>query len=378
PMTLRYASPEQVRMEGMTTASDVYSLGVLLYELLVGESPYRTRTDRREEMAEAVCEQEPRRPSTVVSLRRPGAGPPARKLRRQLKGDLDSIVLKALRKELAERYSSAEQLAEDLERYLEGLPVRARRGNWTYLAGKFIRRHGLVLAAVTAFVGLSLAFGLISDRFREHAVAAQATAEVERERAAATTDFLKRLFRTADPDAENGRALSAEDVLRRGKAQLLGRRLDDPVLEAEIAGTLGELFRDLGYRRDARDLMERSVAAVESVYPSPHEEVAKRLQNLAVLLYDDGDFAAAETIYRRVLAMRLELVQPESRLFRLKSNLATTLMQLGKLAEAERLHREVFERRRQLYEARYGSDDPDLATSRHNLAAVLLEKGELR
>lgn len=169
PMTPEYASPEQIRGEPITTASDVYSLGVVLYQLLTGRSPYPGETRSSHELARAVCETDPGRPSSAVMrpqlirsgdqveevpaelISRSREGSPA-KLQRRLAGDLDSIVLMALRKEPQRRYASVEQFAEDIRRHLEALPVAATKGSWKYRAGKFVVRHkaGVVATAVAA------------------------------------------------------------------------------------------------------------------------------------------------------------------------------------------------------------------------------------
>ncbi len=159
-LTPEYASPEQARGDVVTTASDVYSLGVLLYELLTGHRPYRLKTRLPMEVLKAVCEQEPERPSTIVRQAEdttdgsravvitPEGVSRARdltpdRLGRRLRGDLDNIVLMALRKEPLRRYASAEALSEDLRRYLEGLPVKARKGTSAYRAGKYVKRHAV-------------------------------------------------------------------------------------------------------------------------------------------------------------------------------------------------------------------------------------------
>src|SRR4029453_18462412 len=153
-------SPEQVRGETVTTASDVYSLGVVLYELLTGRRPYVVRTESLEEIVRVVCLTEPQAPSTVAHARSAGGTrPPV--AASELRGDLDTIVLKALRKEPSRRYLSAQELAEDLERHLDGRPVLARRDTLGYRMGKFVGRHRTaVSAAVLIFV--SLAGGLLT------------------------------------------------------------------------------------------------------------------------------------------------------------------------------------------------------------------------
>lgn len=164
-LTPDYASPEQVRGQRISTASDVYSLGVVLYELLSGQKPYRIVTGDPAELVRLVCERDPEKPSA----RSPGL---------RLSADLDAIVLKALRKEPERRYTSAQALSEDLDRYLNGLPVLARRGTASYRFGKFMRRHR-VTAAAAALVLLAMAGGMWST-LREARRARLAEARAER------------------------------------------------------------------------------------------------------------------------------------------------------------------------------------------------------
>jgi eukaryotic-like serine/threonine-protein kinase len=170
PLTPEYASPEQVRGDAITTATDIYSLGVVLYQVLTGRSPYVLKTHSSHELALAICEKEPQKPSSIVLAREPASAaakaqseekPSERtpgKLRRRLSGDLDNILLMALRKEPQNRYPSVERFSEDIRRHLEGLPVTAARGSWSYRARKFATRHKAGVAAGCAVI-LSLALG---------------------------------------------------------------------------------------------------------------------------------------------------------------------------------------------------------------------------
>ena len=208
-MTPEYASPEQVRGDPVTTATDVYSLGVLLYELLTGRRPYRITSRAPIDVARVVCEAVPARPSTAVT--NPSDGPDAQepitgaetvptrevpsgqlraveaqRLSRRLAGDLDTIVLKALSKEPARRYPSVDQFSEDVRRHLEGLPVLARRDTWNYRAAKFIRRHRAAVGAA-ALTFLALVAGVIGTAWQAR------EARIARARAEARFDDVRRL-----------------------------------------------------------------------------------------------------------------------------------------------------------------------------------------
>jgi non-specific serine/threonine protein kinase/serine/threonine-protein kinase len=189
-MTPEYASPEQVKGEPVTTASDVYSLGVVLYELLAGRRPYAVKTDSLQEIVRAVCQTEPPPPSIAVKTREGGAAAePAtgtRPTASELKGDLDTIVLRALHKEPARRYASVQEFADDLRRHLDGQPVRARADTLGYRAGKFVRRHRVAVTA-GALVMLSLLGGIVAT------VRQQRIAEAHRARAEARFADVRRL-----------------------------------------------------------------------------------------------------------------------------------------------------------------------------------------
>jgi serine/threonine protein kinase len=171
-MTPDYASPEQVSGDAVHTTSDIYALGIVLYELLTGHRPYKLRSHIRHEMARVICEEEPTRPSEAItdadtpeiSQVREGDLP---HLRRRLRGDLDNIVLKALQKGPSQRYSSADQFSEDVNRHLEGLPVGARADTVWYRAGKFVRRHQVGLAA-TALIVAAVTLGLAATLWETH------------------------------------------------------------------------------------------------------------------------------------------------------------------------------------------------------------------
>ncbi|MFN0124399.1 MAG: protein kinase domain-containing protein, partial [Blastocatellia bacterium] len=221
PMTPAYASPEQIRGETLTTASDVYSLGVVLYELLTGRGPYQLREKTFGELSRAICEQEPVKPSIAVTQNHPANNEgPVPSIRhppspiRHLKGDLDSIVLMALRKEPAARYTSVEQFSADIQRYLDGLPTQARKGTFAYRAVKYARRHKVPVAAAV-LIALSLLGGIgATSRQAQIARAEQIKAEAQRiraEQALAIADEQRRRAEQAlaAVEAERSRAENA-------------------------------------------------------------------------------------------------------------------------------------------------------------------------
>jgi serine/threonine-protein kinase len=248
-LTPSYASPEQVRGEAITTASDVYSLGVLLYELLAGRSPYRVEPGLLHEVERAICEEEPERPSQAL-LRSPAAGPTAEAiaaargmrpaaLRRRLAGDLDNVVLMALRKEPGRRYGSAAQLAADLERHLGDLPVLARPDTLAYRGRKFVQRHRAAVAAA----GLSL---LVLAGFVVSLAAQGRRLARERDKARYALSFLVDVFEDADPHKTAGAALTAREILARGAARAAGELSRPPEVQAAALDAIGQLGLGLG------------------------------------------------------------------------------------------------------------------------------------
>jgi serine/threonine-protein kinase len=365
PMTLHYASPEQVRGQAVTTASDVYSLGVVLYQLLTGRLPndLGDPDTAEDEKVRRITEQDPRRPSTMARAR---ADAP-RQLARRLAGDLDAIVLKALRKEPGRRYGSVEQLAEDLRRHLAGRPVTARAGTLGYRAGKFARRHrrGLTAAvlALIALASMVLLRGQALDQ-RERAVR-------EHERVSRVTDFLSGVMDTFDPDQTPGE-LTVLAILDRNREEIAASLADEPRLQADLLDRLGAVYRKLGFFEQARDVLEESLSVSRRHVAGDEPEVALRLNNLGVLCYDHGDEEKAVDYLRQAIEMRRRLGQEGPESVRSLNNLATLLMHRGELAAAEELYRRGVDVRIRSY----GLEHPYLATSLRSLGNLYWVAGD--
>ncbi len=339
----RYASPEQVRGERVTTASDVYALGVLLYELLAGCHPYRFEAATEDELLRLVCDTEVPLPSVAVAREGRGAeiaaarATTAAKLRRRLTDDLDAIVAKAMRKRPEERYGSVEKLSEDLGRSLRGLPVSARGSSPGYRVRKFVRRHRLSLAA--AALALAVAASLLAT------LVLRGRLTRERTRVEAIGDFANALFRESNPDRADGEDLSARDVLERASARVGPDLLQHPMIQAEVNAVLGRVNQNLGELAEAQRLLTEALRLQREHDPGDDAAVARRANELAAVLHDLGDAAAAESLYREAMERIGGCRSPDLEGLLIAGNLALLLAERGAFSEAAAIERCVRERR---------------------------------
>lgn len=316
PLTPAYASPEQVRNQEITTASDVYQLGIILYELLTGSRPYEVSGRSPAEIEHIICDLPPATLSVALS-KSPAKSElnnslqqisKARKvtsaqLQKQLHGDLDTIVMKTLRKEPDRRYESAGQLAEDIRRYRSNIPIIARRGTLQYRLGKWFRRHrwaastGLaVMLSLMIGTGVALWQAREATQSAERATLALAETEQALNRAEALQEFLLDLFRSAEPDRPRDQLPTTEEILALGAERALDEESAEPAERFNMLLNIGRIYRQQNWNEQARPLLEAAVDLAHEHREERPEDLSLALWQLAVLFQEQRDQHQSEAL----------------------------------------------------------------------------------
>jgi len=375
--TPEYMSPEQANSgsEDIDTRSDVYSLGVVLYELLVGALPLDLTEIRDQaffELLRRIREEDAPRPSTKlrtssehssVAARNRGTEPA--ELDKQLKGDLDSIALKALEKERSRRYSSPSDLAGDIERYLHNEPVLAVPPSLAYRSGKFVRRHRLAVAA-SAIVALAV-FGLIASLVIGSARVARERDRANREAQAAerVSDFLVGAFAISDPDESRGNKITAREVLDKGARQIETDLAGQPALQARLMSTMGKVYEGLGLYEPARQLLDKAIGLQKKTLGPDHQETLASQRMLARILQYQAQYSAAEKLYSETLQKQERFLGSDAMdALRTKANLGSLYNEQGRYADAEKLLSETVKATTQAS----GQNSPETMSALHSLA----------
>jgi eukaryotic-like serine/threonine-protein kinase len=308
--TPEYAAPEQLRGEIATTSVDIYALGLLLYELLTGRRPYKAENSTPAAYERAILDREPTRPSVAVLDTLDGADAAAlaqrrelspQRLRKELRGDLDAIVLKALRKDPAQRYATVGDLIADLQAHRASRPVAARRGGWRYRAQRFVIRHALATALAATAV-LALCIGLAVALWQAQQARLQRDIAVhESARAQRTAGFLADLFTQADPNVNQGRELTASQLLDAGADQLRNGELDsDPTLKAGLLLVLAQARRALGANDLDDGLVDEAIRRATQADDLLLRLEAQELK--AAMLGSDSQLQPAIALLQQVMA----------------------------------------------------------------------------
>jgi serine/threonine protein kinase/tetratricopeptide (TPR) repeat protein len=405
-LTPEYASPEQVRGDRITTASDVYQLGALLYELLTGCRPFSFEYSSASEVERIICDVEPAPPSAAVLTRDDWPEHiDVRDLHRRLRGDLDTIVQKAMAKEPDRRYASVRELREDLQRYRSGVPIRARQPTPVYRSIKFIRRHrgrvavGVVLAALLPAYATT-----VTIQSRRLSTEAAKTEQVK--------EILADLFTAANPGEARGVEPTASDLLDAGARRVALELRDQPDVQAEMMTLLGRVYGTLGRYREAAALLDAALETRRRLYGAGDPEVARTAVELARIRHIQGRVGEAEVLMRAALKIRRKAYGPGSwQVGELLGDLGDLLHTRGELQEAGDVLRRAlaiqravgsdtvttqrhlanvyrdrgrFEGAEALYrrsleatEQRYGPVDPIASLTRSELALLLIQTGRL-
>src|SRR5690349_8188271 len=363
-MTPQYAAPEQVSGAPVTTATDVYALGAVLYELLTGRPAHRLESYTPTEVERVICAVEPEPPSAAVD---------DSALRRRLRGDLDTIILTALRKSPERRYATVDQLADDIRRHLDGLPVSARPDTFRYRAAKFVRRHRLGVGAAAALT-LSLVAGLAGTAWQARVAAERAeAASLEAAKERAVREFLERLFQAAAPEASLGREVTARELVDRGRQELDTALAGQPTVRAELLAVLGGVNASIGRVPQADTLFERAVTLIRAS-PGDHDgQLADALQGWAANLMVQSQYERVEPLLREALALRRKR-NPDG------PELAEPLHQLGRMLSYTGAHDSatILLRRARAIDIRYhGADSWQVANDNDDLGDALLKQGQV-
>ena len=371
-----FASPEHITGQPITTASDIYSLGVLLYRLLAGRLPYEFAGGTLLDLARLVTTAAPE-PLSVAVLRSGDGGPAPEdvaqarhttpeRLVRALRGDLDNIVLMTLRKEPERRYRSAIQLADDIRRHVTGMPVSARRDTWRYRSGKFVGRHpfgvATTVAAALFLVGYAATLLMQNERIR-----------AEQERAEAAAEFLVGLFELFDPRVARDRPPTVEDILSRGEERVDSDLRAQPELQAVLRDALGRVYYSHGEYERARALLEAALEEKRARRGPQDVGVAQTMSALAATYLESGRSDDAERMQRAaldILSRRLgegSLATAHSMV-----ELGRVLRERGELDDAERALRQAIG----ILEQR-GTADDSLSVAENMLGSLLVLRGDL-
>lgn len=369
-LTPEYAAPEQITGGPVTTATDVYGLGALFYILLTGQHPAGAGPRSPAELLKAITEKEPQRPSEAVGSAQAGQaaarGTTVDKLRRQLRGDLDTIVLKTLKKNPQERYASVTALADDLGLYLRNEPISARPDTMAYRGAKFVRRNRAVVA-LASLVVIATVGGAVGVFMQAR------TAFRERDRASRITGFMTNMFKVSDPSQARGNSVTAREILDKAAKDIDSGLARDSEAQAQMMYVMGEVYDNLGLYPQAESLLTRAAELQGKILGPDDPATLTSKYLLSVTFFQQGRYTEAEKLLQETLSARTRVLGPEHPdTVRSMSRLATVFAQQGRNAEAEKLHREALAIDRRVL----GPEHPDTLLLTNSLVTTMSLEGK--
>lgn len=379
--TLEYMSPEQANSEGedIDTRTDVYSLGVVLYQLLVGALPLDLKKLAYEEILHRLREKDIPKPSSRIlnnggdsAITAKNRSTDAPSLSRQLRGDPDAVVLKALEKDRRRRYGSPSELAADLGRYLRNEPVSAHTPSAAYRARKYARRHRLGVAVAAGMIAMLAAFVLAQRVQLQRTRIERDRANRERDRATRITDFMTNMFTVSDPSEARGNSVTAREILDKASNDIKTGLAKDPDAQAQMMNVMGEVYINLGLFSRAKELQQQSLDIRRRVLGPENPDTLASMDDLAGALKESGQYVEAAKMFREEIDIERRVLGPENQqTLNAMNNLADDLRDDGHDEEGEKLGREALDISRRVL----GPEHPLTLDTMNNLALCLESEG---